>query len=158
MEKKENNYSQFDKELLAFSTGKIKDNYIFNLGTPEIILQTCGFPKGQRIELSSSRLLLKSNQGNHPFEILDILGLDKAVQKSVAVFEYGNPQKSQNVIVNLSRNDKNFLVGFFFNQKREGFEVSSVRGLFNRDNIDWMRWIDQGIVIYAIKNTNAIRN
>lgn len=78
--------------------------------------------------------MLKATQRNHPFAIEDIIGLDKALQKPVAVFEYGNKEKSQNVIVELQKDDKNFLVGVFFNQKREGFEVSSIRGLFNRDN------------------------
>ena len=147
----QNTYSQFDKELIDFSNGKITGNHIFNLGVPDLILQNCGFPKAQRIELSSSRLLTKAMQGNHPFEISDLLGLDKAIQKPVAVFEYGNKEKAENVIVNLSRNDKNFLVGVFFNQKQRGYEVSDIRGLFNRDNIDWIRWIDHGKMIYGNK-------
>lgn len=93
----------------------------------------------------------KANQGNHPFEILDIQGLAGAVQKPVAVFEYGDKRKSQNVIVNLEKDGKNFLVGVFFNQIRDGFEVSSIRGLFNRDNMDWMHWIQQGKMIYGNK-------
>lgn len=93
----------------------------------------------------------KANQGNHPFEILDIQGLAGALQKPVAVFEYGDKRKSQNVIVNLEKDGKNFLVGVFFNQIRDGFEVSSIRGLFNRDNMDWMHWIQQGKMIYGNK-------
>lgn len=95
--------------------------------------------------------MLKAAQGNHPFNIVDIIGLDKAMQKPIAVFEYGNKEKAENVIVNLSRDNKNFLVGVFFNQERDGLEVSSIRGLFNRDNIDWLRWIDQGKMIYGNK-------
>lgn len=34
---------------------------------------------------------------------------------------------------------------------RDGFEVSSIRGLFNRDNMDWMHWIHQGKMIYGNK-------
>ena len=143
--------SKFDSELLDFAHGKITGNHIFNLGLPDTILQKCGFPAQHRIELSSSRLVLKAAQGNHPFNIVDIIGLDKAMQKPIAVFEYGNKEKAENVIVNLSRDNKNFLVGVFFNQERDGLEVSSIRGLFNRDNIDWLRWIDQGKMIYGNK-------
>lgn len=147
----ERKVSSFDYELFQLSRGKFEKNHVFNLGKPGEILQKCGFPKDHRIELSSSRLMLKATQGNHPFAIEDIIGLDKALQKPVAVFEYGNKEKSQNVIVELQKDDKNFLVGVFFNQKREGFEVSSIRGLFNRDNIDWFRWIEQGKMIYGNK-------
>lgn len=97
--------SNFDKELIDYKNGIIGDSHIFNLGKPSEILQKCGFPPHNRIELASARLKLKS----------------------------------QNVIVNLEKDGKNFLVGVFFNQKRDGFEVSSIRGLFNRDNIDWIR-------------------
>lgn len=148
----ENEYSLFDDELSQLANGKIEGNHIFNLGKPSEILQKCGFPKDHRIELSSSRLMLKATQGNHPFDIEDIKGLDKALRTPVAVFEYGNKAKSQNVIVELQKDDKNFLVGVFFNQKQRGYEVSDIRGLFNRDNLDWMRWIEQGKMLYGNKD------
>ena len=143
--------SNFDKELIDYKNGIIGDSHIFNLGKPSEILQKSGFPPHNRIELASARLKLKSQQTNHPFDIEDIIGLDKALKSPIAVFEYGDKNKSQNVIVNLEKDGKNFLVGVFFNQKRDGFEVSSIRGLFNRDNIDWIRWIEQGKMIYGNK-------
>lgn len=143
--------STFDKELIDYKNGILGDSHIFNLGKPSEILQKCGFPPHNRIELASARLKLKSQQTNHPFDIEDIIGLDKALKSPIAVFEYGNKNKSQNVIVNLEKDGKNFLVGVFFNQKRDGFEVSSIRGLFNRDNIDWIRWIEHGKMIYGNK-------
>lgn len=147
----ENQVSIFDKELLDYKNGILGDSHIFNLGKPSEILQKCGFPPHDRIELASARLKLKSQQTNHPFDIEDIIGLDKALKSPIAVFEYGDKNKSQNVIVNLKKDGKNFLVGVFFNQKQRGYEVSDIRGLFNRDNIDWIRWIEQGKLIYGNK-------
>ena len=145
------NDDSFDLELEKFNSGNLPDSHIFNLGKPGEILQNCGFPAEHRIELAASRLRMKANQGNHPFEILDIQGLAGALQKPVAVFEYGDKNKSQNVIVNIEKDGKNFLVGVFFNQKQRGYEVSDIRGLFNRDNMDWMHWIQQGKMIYGNK-------
>lgn len=145
------NDDSFDLELEKFNSGNLPDSHIFNLGKPGEILQNCGFPAVHRIELAAARLRMKANQGNHPFEILDIQGLAGALQKPVAVFKYGDKNKSQNVIVNIEKDGKNFLVGVFFNQIRDGFEVSSIRGLFNRDNMDWMHWIQQGKMIYGNK-------
>ena len=88
----------FDNELIDFAHGKITGNHIFNLSLPDAILQKCGFPAQQRIEPSSSRLVLKAEQGNHPFDIVDIIGLDKALQKPIAVFEYGNKKEIQVLI------------------------------------------------------------
>lgn len=144
-------FSAFDDELDKFADGKIAGNHIFNLGKPGEILQKCGFPKDHRVELSGSRLMMKSKQRNHPFDITDVKGLDKAIQNPVAVFEYGNKAKSQNIIVELQKDGKNFLVGVFFNQKQRGYEVSDIRGLFNKDNIKWLRWIEQGKMIYGDK-------
>lgn len=145
------NDDSFDLELEKFNSGNLPDSHIFNLGKPGEILQNCGFPAEHRIELAASRLRMKAKQGNHPFEILDIQGLAGALQKPVAVFEYDDKNKSQNVIVNIEKDGKNFLVGVFFNQKQRGYEVSDIRGLFNRDNMDWMHWIQQGKMIYGNK-------
>lgn len=141
----------FDLELEEFNSGKLPASHIFNLGKPGEILQNCGFPAAHRIELAAARLRMKATQGNHPFDIMDIQGLAEALQKPVAVFEYGDKSKSQNVIVNLEKDGKNFLVGVFFNQKQRGYEVSDIRGLFNRDNMDWIHWIQQGKMIYGNK-------
>ena len=145
------NEDSFDLELEKLNEGKLPDSHVFNLGKPGEILQNCGFPAEHRIELAAARLRMKATQGNHPFDILDIKGLTKALQEPVAVFEYGDKNKSQNVIVNLEKDGKNFLVGVFFNQKQRGYEVSDIRGLFNRDNMDWMHWIQQGKMIYGNK-------
>ena len=148
----EKKISKFDEELIKIKNNELDASHVFDLGKPSEILVNCGFPKHQKIELKAKRLLDKSNQQNHPFDIEDVKGLDKAIKNPIAVFEYGNREKSQNVIVNLEKDGKNFLVGVFFNQNRDGYEVSSIRGLFNRDNIDWIRWIEQGRMIYGNKN------
>ena len=143
--------SQFDKELIDVIDGKLPKDHIFNLGIPGVILQRCGFPEGQRIEMSASRLEFKSKLNWHPFDMKDVIGLDSALQTPVAVFAYGDKEKSQNVIVGIDKEGKNFLAGVHFNQKVRGYEVSDLRTLFPKDNIDWIRWITQGKMIYGDK-------
>lgn len=55
-----------------------------------------------------------------------------------------DPKKSENVIVGLNNNGKHFLVGVHFNQTRRGVEVSDIRGLFPKENAEWLNWISQG--------------
>lgn len=69
----------------------------------------------------------------------------------IAVFVYGDRYKSQNVIVGLKKDDKNFVVGIFFNQIIRGNQISSVRGLFNKYNAEWLNWISQGKALYLDK-------
>lgn len=143
--------SKFDIELTDYINGKLSKNHIFDLGTPSEILQKCGFPKDQRIELSASHLDFKAKLQRHPFELSEIKGLDKVLKNPIAVFEYGDRTKSQNVIVNIQKDGKNFLTGIHFNQQKNGFEISSVRTLYPKDNIEWLNWINQGKMIYGNK-------
>ena len=150
-EQKPAELSQFDKELLDYKNGSLPENHIFNLGLPCEILQKCGFSKDNRIEMSASRLLFKSKLTRHPFDLADIVGIDRALQNPVAVFEYGDRTKSQNVIVNIQKDGKNFLAGIHFNQQKHGFEVSDIRTLYPKDNVEWLNWINQGKMIYGDK-------
>ena len=59
---------------------------------------------------------------------------------------YGN--NAMKVIFDLEYKGKQFLVGVHFNQHRGGTEVSSVRGLFPKDNAEWLNWISQGKATY----------
>ena len=36
-------------------------------------------------------------------------------------------------------------------QFRKGMEISSIRGLFNKNNSEWLNWISQGKTLYLDK-------
>ena len=93
----------------------------------------------------------KSKQNNHPFKIEEVKDLVLALNDPIAVFVYGDRYKSQNVIVGLKKDDKNFVVGIFFNQIIRGNQISSVRGLFNKYNAELLNWISQGKALYLDK-------
>ena len=145
--------SRFDREIEAFVRGELPDNHVFFLGLPGEILKKCGFPSNQMIDLTAYRLKQKSTQENHPFSPLDIKGLDKALQTPIAVFEYARSGNNnmQNVIVDIAQGEKHFLAGIVFNKKQNGFEVSNIRGLFPKDDYQWLHWVEQGKMIYGNK-------
>ena len=143
--------SLFDKELQEFIDGKLPKSHIFTLGKPSEILVKCGFPAEQRIELSASHLEFKSKLPRHTFELTEIKGLEKALKNPIAVFEYGDRKKSQNIIINIEKNGKNFLTGVHFNQTTRGYEVSDIRTLYPKENVEWLNWINQGKLIYGDK-------
>ena len=147
----EEQLSKFDRELSEYASGKLPKSHIFSLGTPCEILEKCGFPKNQRIEMSGTHLEFKSKLKRHPFDFKDIYGLDVALQKPVAVFSYGDRNKSQNVVLNIEKDGKNFLAGIHFNQKTRGYEVSDIRTLYPKENYEWLNWINQGKMIYGNK-------
>lgn len=143
--------SLFDKELQEFIDGKLPKSHIFTLGKPSEILVKCGFPAEQRIELSASHLEFKSKLPRHTFELTEIKGLEKALKNPIAVFEYGDRKKSQNIIINIEKDGKNFLTGVHFNQTTRGYEVSDIRTLYPKENVEWLNWINQGKLIYGDK-------
>jgi len=123
-------------------------NHIYNLGKPSTILLSTGFPNDD-IELSASHLKDKSEAAHHPFRLADVKDLVKAINSPIAVFSYGDKGKSQNVIAELQKEGKNFVVGIHFNQSRHGMVVSDIRGLYPKDNAEWLNWITQGKLLYA---------
>ena len=140
----------FDSELQQQIDGTLEKGHIYQLGRPGATLRSAGFPNAP-IELSASHLKDKSVNKNHPFELDEIKGLVKALQNPVAVFSYGDAEKAQNAIINLQHDGKNFLVGVHFNQNRRGLTVSDIRGLFPKDNHEWLNWIAQGKLLYINK-------
>lgn len=141
---------RFNDELQRQIDGNLPQGHIYQIGKPGKILRSAGFPDAS-IELSATRLAEKAAQRNHQFDLADVRNLPTAIQNPIAVFAYGDKSKSKNVIVGLDRDGKQFVVGVFFNQKRGGVEVSSVRGIFNKDNAEWLNWISQGKSIYLDK-------
>lgn len=144
----ERNNKRFNEELDRQIAGQLPQGHIYNLGRASSILQSAGFPDAD-IELSATRLAEKARQ--HGFGIDDVRNLVSALQEPVAVFSYGDKTKAQNVIAEIVRDGKNFVVGVHFNQSRHGAEVSDIRGLFPKDNAEWLNWVSQGKLLYVDK-------
>lgn len=136
---------RFNAELDSQIDGTLPVGHIYNLGKPGAILLSAGFPD-MSIELSATRLAEKANQSNHPFALKAVKGLVDALNRPIAVFDYGNNAK--NVIVSLQYQGKQFLVGVHFNQSYRGGEISDIRGLFPKDTAEWLNWISQGKASY----------
>lgn len=141
---------EFNEELQRQIEGALPKGFIYRLGMPGAILRVCGFPN-LPIELSSSNFAEHARKTHHPFELEDVVGIVDALQQPVAVFSYGDKDKSQNVIVDIQKDGRNFLVGVHFNQERGGANVSSIRGIFPKNTAEWLNWISQGKALYLNK-------
>lgn len=138
--------NHFNKELEQLTDGKLDCRHVFNLGKPSVILSKTGFPVTDDIELASGQLARKAKQ--HGFDIRDMNGLVDSIRNPVAVFAYGDAEKTQNVIIDLMHEDKNFLIGIHFNQEHDNSIVSSIRGIFPKDTAEWLNWINQSKGLY----------
>lgn len=146
---------KFNEELQQQIEGTLQKGHIYQLGVPSAILRSTGFPNAP-IELSSTHLLDKSKNKNHPFALEDVKNLVEALQEPIAVFKYGDSTKAQNVIIEIQKDGKNFLIGIHFDQQRHGNIISDIRGIFPKDNAGWLNWISEGKLLYADKEKNQI--
>lgn len=142
--------NNFNEELQRQIDGSLEVGHIYKLGFPGEILQAAGFPDDP-IELSSTHLSEKTRQDNHIFELNDVKNLVTSLNNPVAVFVYGAKSRAQNVIIEQEREGKKFLIGVHFNQEYRGIKVSDIRGIFNKDNAEWLHWIEQGKLLWVDK-------
>ena len=128
---------------------------------PSDVLRSTGVPM-LPIMLQSSVLARKANDKNHPFELSDVKNLVRLIQKPIAIFEYGDKSKAQNLMIGLSQADsegKQFLVGLSLNPIINGrvLEINSVRNVFPKNYHDWIHWINQGKML-RVDNKEEIQN
>ena len=142
--------SRFNGELKKQKQGTLPTGHIYYLGKPGDILLSTGVPNA-RIEMSSKVLREHSESEKHPFDIMDIRNLVNSIQNPIAIFRYGDAQKSQNLILEVENQGKNYLVGIHSNQNRRGIIVSDIRGIFPKNNSEWLNWINQGKLLYVDK-------
>lgn len=145
---KEDVNEQFNRELQQQIDGTLPKDHTYQLGMPSDILQSAGIPN-LPIELKASRLSNKAQQENHPFNIAELKDLVRAIQKPIAIFKYGNDTKAQNIIVEITKDGNNFLVGLFLNPLN--LQINSIRGLFPKETSAWLNWIEKGMALYLDK-------
>ena len=143
---------RFNEELELQVKGKLEEGHVYKLGMPSEILLSTGVPN-LPIQMSAQRLEDKATKFGHNFDISEVKDLVNAIQKPIAVFEYGDRNKSQNLIVEIQKDGKNFIIGLSLNPvvKGKALEINSVRNVFPKDNAEWLNWISQNKLLYADK-------
>ncbi len=144
--------AQFNEELQQQIDGTLPKGHIYRLGNPGNVLLGTGVPN-LPIQLNSTRLIDKATKFGHNYGLEEIKDLVVALQSPIAVFAYGDKSKGQNIIVELSSNDKNFVVGLSLNPTVGGktLEINSIRNVFPKDNAEWLNWITQEKLLYVDK-------
>lgn len=140
----------FNNELQKQIDGELPKGYLYQLGRPGSILRSTGIPD-LPIEMSATRLAEKANTEHHLFDIEDVKDLPLYLNKPIGVFEYGNKDKAQNIVVEIQKEDKHFIVGLSLNFKHDGLVVNSIRGLYPKDTHEWLTWIQKNKSLYLNK-------
>lgn len=137
--------NNFNEELQQLIEGKLPEGHVFQMGLPSANLLSTGIPN-LPIALQSATLLKKAGDRFHQYELSDIKDLVNHIQKPWAIFAYGDSQKAQNLIVGITKGNKQFLVGLSLNPTVNGqtLNINSIRNVFPKDNHEWLNWVQQG--------------
>ena len=143
---------RFNERLETQINGTLPSGYVYKMGRPGMILRSTGIAD-LPIELRAQRLIDKATKFGHDFQLSEVKDLPMALQNPVAVFAYGDASKAQNIVLQLRSNNKNFIVGLSINPTVGGkkLEINSIRNVFPKDNVEWVKWITDGKLLYVDK-------
>lgn len=146
---------KFNSDLKSYvEDGVIPENSRFELGFPSDTLLSAGFPK-LPISMRVSLLNKKAGMERHPFSPTDLYNLVDAIQEPLAIFEYTKPNM-RNLIVDLTKGEKHFLVGVTLDYRKGDLAVNSISGLFPKENHEWIKWIQDGKAIRIDKKYKVL--
>lgn len=146
---------KFNSDLKSYvEDGVIPENSRFELGFPSDTLLSAGFPK-LPISMRVSLLNKKAGMERHPFSPTDLYNLVDAIQEPLAIFEYTKPNM-RNLIVDLTKGEKHFLVGVTLDYRKGDLAVNSISGLFPKENHEWIKWIQDGKAIRIDKKDKVL--
>ena len=137
----------FNEELEKLIAGELPPKHVFNLGYPSQILISAGILDAP-IEITSRIIKRKSSSAKHVFDPLLLRDLPKALQHPIAITEYDKESNHVNVIVELSYNGENLLVGIKASI-RNRTQVNDVKGFFHKSTSGWLRWLESEKVRYV---------
>jgi hypothetical protein len=150
--------ARFNADLQMQIDGVLPIGHVYQLGMPGKILQSMSMPC-LPIEMTSQRLSEKSQKRGHEFDMIDIRDLPQFLNNPMGMFAYGDSSKAINVITEIDKNGKKFLVGVALNPEIDGrhLEINSIRSIFPKHSAEWLNWIVQGKALYLHKEQIKIQ-
>ena len=138
----------FNEQLQLQIEGKLKAGHVYKLGNPSKVLINAGVPDNP-IEMAARRLVDKSLQRNHPFELVELKNLVLAIQDPFIVFRSATHFGSYVLFTELLHEGKNFVVAIETNRVQEKNMVNSVRSVHYKDNkMNVVNWINENLADY----------
>ncbi len=145
-----NTYNERLKVILA---GANTDFTPLDLGCPSSILLETGLPN-LPIQIAVNKLMIKKDQDNHPFKLLDVIHLPEFISTPIAIFRSATKVEDVKVVLTEMECDGvNIVVIISPNQYYKGYNVNSIRSLYPKDNIKAiLGWIaEDNLLEYAHK-------
>ena len=138
---------RFNEELQKQIDGKLPANHIYNIGMSSNILLSTGFPNVP-IELVASRLVDKSMQENHPFELKEVENFPASIHNPLAVFRSATHVGSFVILTELKHGGRSFVTAIEANKQVGKLIVNSIRSVHYRTGLNIVNWINEDLGEY----------
>ena len=138
---------QFNNELAKQIEGTLPANHTYRLGFAGPILRSAGI-KNLPIEMEASRLVDKSIQGNHPFDLKELQNLPLAIQQPLAVFKSASRIGRHVILTPLKHGDQNFIAALSLGRTPTGFSIESIRSVYPKKDAGIIDWINEDLAEY----------
>ena len=163
----------FNEQLQQQIDGTLPKGHIYELGNPSDILLSAGIPD-LPIELSAERLLRKSEQEGHLFDLSEIKNLPDAIQNPLAIFDSTKLDGSKVILTELQHKGSNYVVVMrvqFKGRGRHNIQINDIKSIYPKDHVtgvlDWitsqdnlLRYVDKEKTsnYISVQSTNLIGN
>lgn len=145
---------QFNKILDKQIKGELSNKYVYELGKPENILLSAGFPN-KKIQIAAQTLSLKSSKkykNNHPFDLKDVRNLPFALNHPIFIFNSKTQPTSKVVITDLKSNNVNLLIALQIDFKEKDAIVISIRSIYPKESQQSiLNWVNEGLLVWRDK-------
>lgn len=151
---------QFNAELQLLIEGKLPKGHVFNLGDTNGALLCAGLPP-LPLQLSANRLLNKSKQSNHVFDLKALMNLPSSVNNPIAVFKSKTVEGSFVVLIDQVFNNKNFVIAIEVNKEvvkwgNGTIIINSARSIYPKDTyVDVLNWIAKENLLLWVEKEKA---
>lgn len=134
--------------------GELSNKYVYELGKPENILLSAGFPN-KKIQIAAQTLSLKSSKkykNNHPFDLRDVRNLPFALNHPIFIFNSKTQPTSKVVITDLKSNNVNLLIALQIDFKEKDAIVISIRSIYPKESQQSiLNWVNEGLLVWRDK-------
>lgn len=142
--------AEFNDNLQKQIDGTLPQGFVYQLGYPSDVLRSAGI-NNLPIELVASRLVDKSMQENHPFDLKEVENLPEAIQNPLAVFISATKVGSNVIFTELRHGGKNFVAILRVKENKKKIEVNQIRSLYPKNTSGIIEWINSDLATYMDK-------
>ena len=142
---------RFNEQLERQLMGGLGISHVYQFGMASLILQSAGIPN-LPVEMRADKLYEKAHDKKHPFEMIEVKDLPRAIQNPMAVLRSTTVLDAFLVLTEIEHKGSKFVAAIHINKERRAIQVNDIRSVHPRTSINIAGLIKDGVLEYADKS------